>query len=49
MTVQVLMNKFSCAKEVYKIAIIRWRIAMGDGGDAQWATCPRENALPGIP
>ena len=26
MTVQVLMNKFSCAKEVYKIAIIRWSI-----------------------
>ena len=26
MTVQVLMNKFSCAKEVYKIAIIRWRV-----------------------
>ena len=27
-TMQVLMNKFSCAhaKEVYKIAIIRWRI-----------------------
>ena len=26
MTVQVIMNIFSCAKEVYKIAIIRWRI-----------------------
>ena len=24
---QVLINKFSCAKEVYKIAIKRWRIA----------------------
>ena len=22
---------------------------MGDGGDARWATRPRENALPGIP
>ena len=28
-TVQVIMNKFSCAKEVYKIAIIRWRIDKG--------------------
>ena len=27
MTVQVLMNKFSCAKEIYKIVIIRWSIA----------------------
>ena len=27
MSVQVLINKFSCANEVYKIAIIRWRIA----------------------
>ena len=26
MNVQVLINKFSCANEVYKIAIIRWRI-----------------------
>ena len=26
MTVRVLINKFSCAKEVYKIAIKRWRI-----------------------
>ena len=25
--VQVLINKCSCANEVYKIAIIRWRIA----------------------
>ena len=24
---QVLMNKFSCAKEIYKIVIIRWSIA----------------------
>ena len=28
MNVQVLINKFSCAKEVYKIAIRRWRIAI---------------------
>ena len=44
MTVQVLINKISCAKEVYKIAIKRWRIAgagklvpshaMGAGGEA---------------
>ena len=25
---QALINKFSCANEVYKIAIIRWRIAV---------------------
>ena len=31
-TVQVIMNKFSCAREVYKIAIIRWRIGGGGGG-----------------
>ena len=29
MTVQVNMNKFSCAKEVYEIAIIRWSIEGG--------------------
>ena len=27
MNVQVLINKCSCAKEVYKIAIKRWRVA----------------------
>ena len=27
MNVQVLINKWSCAKELYKIVIKRWRIA----------------------
>ena len=30
MTVQVIMNFFSCAKEVYKLAIIRWSIVAAE-------------------
>ena len=40
------MNKFSCAKEVYKIAIIRWRIANSNPNLEQPNPNPCSNPSP---